>query len=219
MYVAGGYHNPTPAAPWEPQSRVISLGSRDTVWREEPPLAGPRGGLAMAALSDRLVAFGGTGPEGVLRRTEVLAPGDGGWRPGPDLTEPRDHLAAASSGGRVFAIAGRQGSLDSNLATVESWGGRPGGWQAESSLDDPRGGTSASGGAGGRVCVAGGEEPGGTIASVECRVDGRWQPVATLRIPRHGLAVVGVERALHVIGGGPQPGLFVSTAHEVVDVP
>jgi Kelch motif len=221
VYVAGGYHNPTPGAAWQAQSRVISLGPAESSWRDEPPLAEPRGGLALAAVGDRLVAVGGTGIDtgGVLRRTEVLVPGDGGWRAGPDLTEPRDHLGATASGSRVYAIAGRQGSLESNLATVESWDPQAGsgdGWRAEPRLGDTRGGTSASEVAG-RPCVAGGEEPQGTIASVECLAGGRWERVAVLDEPRHGLAVVGLGDRLHVIGGGARPGLFVSTAHEVLE--
>ncbi|HVF15135.1 MAG TPA: kelch repeat-containing protein [Acidimicrobiales bacterium] len=219
VYLAGGYHNPTPAASWEPQSRVLSLGPDETVWREESPLAGPRGGLALVAVEGRLVAIGGTGSEGIVRRVEILTPGAvGGWSPGPDLTEPRDHVAATASGGRAYAIAGRQGSLESNLATVESWDpGGGDGWRPEPRLNDTRGGTSAAE-ASGRPCVAGGEEPRGTIASVECLVDGRWARVATLGVPRHGLAVVGLGATLHVIGGGPQPGLFVSPAHEAFTI-
>ncbi len=223
VYVAGGYHNPTPGAPWEAQAKVLSLGPGDGGWREEAPMAAARGGLALAALGDRLVAIGGTGADGagILRRTEVLVPGSGGgWAPGPDLIEPRDHLAAAASGGRIYAIAGRQGSLESNLATVESWGpvsGAADGWRPEPRLNDTRGGTSAAE-VKGRPCVAGGEQPQGTIATVECLVDGRWERVAALRVPRHGLAVVGFTDGLHVIGGGPRPGLFVSPAHEVIDI-
>ena len=223
LYVAGGYHNPVPAAAWVPQSRVLSLGPGERAWRDEPPLAEARGGLALVARGSVLVAMGGTTAAGtVLRSTEVLLAGaeGGAWRLGPDLSEPRDHLAAAVSGGRVYAIAGRQGSLESNLASVESWDpvadvGE--GWRSEPRLNDTRGGTSAAE-VDGRPCVAGGEEPQGTIASVECLVGGRWERVATLRVPRHGLAVVGHVDGLHVIGGGPQPGLFVSTAHEVLGV-
>ncbi len=218
LYLAGGYHNPTPVAEWQAQSRVLSLRPGDSVWREGPPLNTARGGLALVGEGDLLVAIGGTGAGGVLRSTEVLSPGDGGWQPGPDLTEARDHLAATTSGGRVYAIAGRQGSLESNLATVESWAPRePGGWRADALLNDSRGGTSASVAAG-RPCVVGGEEPQGTIASVECLSDGGWERLATLQVPRHGLAVVGLQDQLHVIGGGPKPGLFVSTAHEVFTV-
>ena len=230
VYIAGGYANRA-GQDWVAQSRVLSLGAGDRAWREEPALAaGPRGGLALAAAGGRLVAVGGTDAGGrFLNRTEVLTPGSRSWTAGPDMTEPRDHLAAAASGGRVYAIAGRLGGLDTNKATVESWdpSGPGSGWRAEPRLNDTRGGTSAAE-AGGRPCVAGGEEPAGTIASIEClagghwaRADlgaGSWARVATLRTPRHGLGVAGVGDRLHVIAGGPQPGLFVSGAHEVFAV-
>ncbi len=219
VYVAGGYTNRA-GQDWVAQSRVLSLGRGDRAWREEPALAaGPRGGLAMAAAGGRLVAVGGTDGTGrFLNRTEVLTPGQRAWTAGPDMAEPRDHLAAAASGGRVYAIAGRLGGLDTNKASVESWDPSAGaGWRAEPRLNDTRGGTSAAE-AGGRPCVAGGEEPAGTIASVECLSGGRWAQVATLRTPRHGLAVAGVGDRLHVIGGGPEPGLFVSGAHETFTI-
>ena len=218
VYVAGGYTNRA-GQEWVAQSRVLSLGERETAWREEPALGGTRGGLAMVTAAGRLVAVGGTDNLGrFLARTEVFMPGQRAWAAGPDMTEPRDHLAAASSGGRVYAIAGRLGGLDTNKATVESWDPAAGGpWRAEPRLNDTRGGTSAAE-AGGRPCVAGGEEPAGTIASVECLAGGRWTRVARLALPRHGLGVAGVGGRLHVVAGGPQPGLFVSGAHEVFGV-
>lgn len=214
VYIAGGYTN-RQGQDWVSQSRVLSLAPGERAWREEPGLSGPRGGLAMAGVAGRLVAIGGTDDRGtLLRRTEVFVPGQRSWAAAPDMAEARDHLAAAASGGRIYAIAGRLGSLESNLASVESWDPAAGGpWRSEPRLNDTRGGTSAAE-AGGRPCVAGGEEPRGTIASVECLAGGRWERVATLAVPRHGLAVAGVGARLHVIGGGPEPGLFVSTAHE-----
>ena len=218
VYLAGGYTNRA-GQDWVAQSRVVSLGGDDRAWREEPALAGTRGGLAMAAAGGRLVAVGGTDNLGrFLARTEVFAPGQRSWTAGPDMSEPRDHLAATASGGRVYAIAGRLGGLDTNKATVESWEpAAGGGWRAEPRLNDTRGGTSAAE-AGGQPCVAGGEEPAGTIASIECLSGGRWTRLATLQTPRHGLAVAGLGERLHVIAGGPEPGLFVSGAHEVFTV-
>jgi len=220
VYVAGGYTNRA-GQDWVAQSRVLSLGRDDRAWREEPALAaGPRGGLAMAAAGGRLVAVGGTDNRaGFLARTEVFTPGQRSWTAGPDMSEPRDHLAAAGSGGRIYAIAGRLGGLDTNKATVESWdpAAAGGGWRAEPGLNETRGGTSAAE-AGGRPCVAGGEEPTGTIASIECLSGGRWSRVASLATPRHGLGVAGLGDRLHVIAGGPQPGLFVSGAHEAFTV-
>lgn len=216
VYIAGGYTNRA-GQDWVAQSRVLSLGPDDRAWREEPALAaGPRGGLALASAGGRLVAVGGTDNRGgFLARTEVFTPGPRSWTAGPDMAEPRDHLAATGSGGRIYAIAGRLGGLDTNKATVESWdpSGAGGGWRAEPRLNDTRGGTSAAE-AGGRPCVAGGEEPAGTIASIECLAGGGWSRVAALATPRHGLAVAGLGSRLHVIGGGPEPGLFVSGAHE-----
>ena len=218
VYLAGGYTNRA-GQDWVAQAGVLSMAAGERVWREEPALSRPRGGLAMAAAGGRLIAVGGTDDRGTfLRRTEVLIPGQPAWTPGPDMGEARDHLAAASSDGRVYAIAGRLGSLESNMATVESWDPAAGGsWRDEPRLNDTRGGTSAAE-AGGRPCVAGGEEPRGTIASVECLAGGRWTRVGALAVPRHGLAVVGLGDRLHVIGGGPEPGLFVSGAHEAVTV-
>lgn len=215
VYLAGGYTN-RPGVDWVAQSRVFSLASGDRAWREEPGLAGARGGLAMAGVANRLVAVGGTDSLGRFqRKTEVFTPGQRAWVAGPDMTQPRDHLAIAVSRGRVYAIAGRLGSLESNQAEVESWDPtEAAGWRKEPNLNDTRGGTGAAEAAG-RPCVAGGEEPTGTIASVECLADGRWDRVARLRVPRHGLGVVGLGDRLHVIAGGPQPGLFVSGAHEV----
>jgi hypothetical protein len=215
VYVAGGYTN-GPGQEWVSQARVLSLGAGEAAWREEPALAGgPRGGLAMAAAGGRLVAVGGTDAQGrFLRRTEVLTPGQRAWTAGPDMNQARDHLAAAGSGGRVYAIAGRLGSLESNMASVESWDpAGSAGWRNEPGLNKTRGGTSAAE-AGGLPCVAGGEEPTGTIPSIECLTGGRWEQVAALATPRHGLAVVGLGDRLHVVSGGAQPGLFVSGAHE-----
>jgi serine/threonine-protein kinase PknK len=173
VYVAGGYTN-GPGQEWVSQARVLSLGPGDPAWRDEPSLSAPRGGLAMAAAGGRLVAVGGTDAQGrFLRRTEVLSPGQRAWTAGPDMNQARDHLAAAGSGGRVYAIAGRLGSLESNMASVESWDpAGAAGWRNEPALNKTRGGTSAAE-VGGRPCVAGGEEPAGTIPSIECLGGGR----------------------------------------------
>jgi hypothetical protein len=118
----------------------------------------------------------------------------------------------------MYVIAGRQGSLASNMRTVESWHPGDAAWRTEPALVNTRGGIAASTTDTGKVCVAGGEQDGGTIPSVECLSSSGWRVAATLQVPRHGLAVVAVENALHVIAGGPQPGLTVSDAHERLQV-
>lgn len=221
LYVAGGYTD----AQWTPVAEVHSLGPGEAAWRPEPPLSGARGALALASLPDALVAVGGVG-SGEMLKTEILQSGATAWQPGPNLSTAREHLAATGvvgntpgpgAGGRAFAIAGRTGTLESNRDSVESLGLTDTAWKAEPKLNHSRGGTGAAS-PGGRPCVAGGEEPLGTIAEVECLQGGRWVVVARLEVPRHGLAVVASGNRLHVIGGGDKPGLFVTNVHEAFDL-
>lgn len=213
LFVAGGFTDTGAES-----AAVWSLGEPDGVWREEPPLGTARGALAMAATGDRLVAFGGTSGGRVLETVEVLVAGGKGWRSGPSLRQAREHTAAAAADGRVYAVAGRVATLESNLVSVESIDPSAFApeWREEPDLQFSRGGIAAAT-VDDAVCVVGGEEPGGTIATVECLVDGAWRTVAELTEPRHGLGVVaGEDGRLHALAGGPEPGLFVSTAHEVL---
>jgi len=67
------------------------------------------GGLAMAAVAGRLVAFGGEwfarGGGGVFAQTWIYSVSGDIWTPGPDMLTPRHGLAAAIDGA-VYAIAG-----------------------------------------------------------------------------------------------------------------
>jgi N-acetylneuraminic acid mutarotase len=68
------------------------------------------GGLAMAAVSGRLVAFGGEWFQrpggGVFRETWIYDPATDVWGAGPDMRTPRHGLGAAAIGDAVYAIAG-----------------------------------------------------------------------------------------------------------------
>jgi len=69
------------------------------------------GGLAMAAVNGRLVAFGGEwfapgGGGGVFAETWIYDPAADRWTAGPDMAKPRHGLAAAAVDGVVYAIAG-----------------------------------------------------------------------------------------------------------------
>jgi hypothetical protein len=226
LYVIGGYTIDGRA--WVPQAAVWSIGPGEDEWQPAPSLGSPRGALAVAATGDRLVAVAGVGPgDQVLTSTEVLQssaererasdsePPGQGWVAGPELSTPREHLAATATGDEVYAITGRSGGLETNYDSVEVL--RDGAWQDAPPLTSSRGGIAAAT-VDGMPCVAGGEEPAGTIGSIECLTDDRWQVVDELDVPRHGLAVTALDGALHVIGGGPEPGLTVSGVHEVIDV-
>lgn len=68
------------------------------------------GGLAMAAVNGKLVAFGGEwfqrGGGGVFAETWIYDPASDRWDAGPDMPTPRHGLAGAAVDGAVFAIAG-----------------------------------------------------------------------------------------------------------------
>lgn len=217
LYVAGGYSN-RPGQPWVPQAAVHSIGPGERVWRDERPMpAGPRGALGLAWAGGFLVAVGGESGGAPVATTEVFDVAAGAWRVGPDLPVPREHLAVAARDARVFAIAGRAAGKG-NFTVVESFDPSTGGeWRVEPDLGEPRGGIGAAS-VDGRLCVAGGEEAAGTIASVECLDGDRWVRAAELARPRHGLAVIALDGRLHVVAGGEMPGLFVSGAHEALDL-
>jgi hypothetical protein len=217
LYAVGGYTNGAGGA-WEPQAGMWSLGPEENSWREEAPMpGGPRGALGAAAAGDLLVVAGGESGGAVLGRTEVYDSERRAWRTGPDLALPREHLAVAAVGDRVYAIAGRAAG-QGNFRAVQSLEPRSDrAWRDEPEVKDSRGGIGAAA-VGDRMCVAGGEEPAGTIASVECLDGDRWVQAARLARPRHGLAVVALEDRLHVVGGGEQPGLFVSGVHEAFEL-
>ena len=209
LFVVGGYTMAN--GEWATSDRVFGLGAGERSWRELPRLPAARGAHVAAEVANRLVVAGGV-VDGAATNTVALFE-NGAWRDGPPLAKAREHLAATFARGRVYVIAGREGG--ENFTDVESWDGVEAGWRSEPPLNDSRGGIGAAA-IGDQPCVAGGEEPAGTIASVECLRSGEWERVARLRQPRHGLVVVALGSQLHVIGGGRRPGLSVSGIHEVL---
>ncbi len=85
------------------------------------------GGLAMAALAGKLVAFGGEwfrqgGGGGVFAETWIYDPTTDRWERGPDMTTPRHGLAAAAVGDTIYAIAGGSVVSGSNATgTLEAF--------------------------------------------------------------------------------------------------
>lgn len=192
---------------------------------------------AMAVVANRAVIVGGytNGPgQPWVAQAAMFSLGEGEdqWRRDPPLPSPRGAMGAAVAGDLlvvvggesagqaltttvIYAIAGRT-TAGENFTVVESLDPvADQAWRAEPALNDSRGGIGAER-VDDRVCVAGGEEAAGTIASVECLDGDNWTRAGELNRPRHGLAVMALDGELHVVGGGEQPGLFVSGAHESV---
>ncbi len=94
--------------------RYDPVGDRwDTLAPIPPsPITGQQvgGGLAMAAVDGRLVAFGGEwfapGGGGVFAETWIYDPDADHWVAGPAMRTPRHGLAAAAVDGVVYAVAG-----------------------------------------------------------------------------------------------------------------
>lgn len=214
VWVVGGYTEVEGDA-WVPVRMVSSFGAGEDAWRAEPEMEEIRGALAAAVVGESIVAAGGHDGEQVLATTEVLAAGAAAWEPGPPLRTAREHFAMTVAGGDLYAVAGR---APANLDSVEVLRTGAAAWEPGPPVEHSRSGIGAAT-VTGRPCVAGGEEPGDTIAPVECLAGDGWEVVGELPTPRHGLVVVALGAALHVVGGGPEPGLTVSGAHEVVRIP
>ncbi|HET9674734.1 MAG TPA: kelch repeat-containing protein [Gaiellaceae bacterium] len=210
--VAGGYTGRN-----APSDRAFVLEAGD--WRELPRLPQPRAAGGAAVIRDTLYVVAGVGPNGLARTSFALDLTRNRWRTIPSPT-PREHLAVAATGGRVYALAGRTAGLDTNRRTLESWAPGARRWTTLPRVPASRGGTGAT--AVGRTIVSiGGEQPGGTIASVyayETRTR-RWRRLPDLPTPRHGLGVVATGRSVYAIAGGPQPGLTTSGAVEFFTLP
>ena len=210
LYVVGGYG---PGGP----SSLASVYAGGSKWEALPAMPAARAAAGAAIVGDKLYVVGGVEAPGRLARDAFRYDlDDRRWSviPGP---RPREHLGAAALGGRVYAVAGRTAGLDSNLDVVEAFDPRSGQWRAVPPVPGKRGGTAAAAVAG-RLVSAGGEEPGGTIATVYAYTPAtrRWTRLPRMRTSRHGLGLVGWRGRAFALAGGPQPGLTVSGANEVL---
>ncbi len=85
-------------------------------WYELPPMPTARGGLAAAALQERLFVFGGEIPA-VFDQNEAYDPSSGTWQQMTAMPSPRHGMGAATLGDTIFVIGG--GSI-AGLAPVRT---------------------------------------------------------------------------------------------------
>lgn len=118
--------------------------------------------------------------------------------------------------GKIYVAGGRQGSLASNLRTLEVYDPMANIWKSLPNMPTARGGLAAAA-LDGCLYVFGGEANTGTFNQNEefDPVTEMWRNLAPMPTARHGLGAVSFAGKIYVIGGGPQPGLFVSNANEV----
>jgi N-acetylneuraminic acid mutarotase len=77
-------------------------------WRTGPPLPRGRGGLTAAALSDRILVFGGEAPFRIFNATEMYEPAGNRWIAKEPMPTPRHGAGAAPIEGRVYVVGGGQ---------------------------------------------------------------------------------------------------------------
>ncbi|HEX2047974.1 MAG TPA: kelch repeat-containing protein [Acidimicrobiales bacterium] len=194
-----------------PSDRVLAL--RDGGWVDLPRLRRPRGAAAAAAVGDVLVLAGGRDVAALVGPTEVF---DGsGWRDADAIPTRRDHLSAASDGRSLFTVGGRFLQPGALSAALERFDAATGTWERLPAMPTARGGQGAAL-AGGRLVVAGGEDPSGVYGEVEAYdVAGQqWTALPALPTPRHGLAVERVGDQVLVLVGGTAFGVAPSAVAE-----
>lgn len=215
LYLVGGYVG---SSFDRPTAAVWRFDVATQRWVGAPPLPEPRAAGAAAWDGQRIVYGGGVGPEGLAGEVFVLELGDAAWHRLAALSRPREHLGAASDGqGRVWFLGGREGDLDTNLATVDLVS--EGRVRAAGELPTPRGGVAGFWSNAAGACLAGGEQPDGTLAAVECiDTNGAVTVLPSLAEPRHGLGAAVVDETAYVMLGGPNPGLAVSGTVQALPV-
>ena len=148
-----------------------------------------------------LVVAGGRDAGALVGPTEVF---DGSaWRDAEPIPTRRDHLSAASDGRSVLTVGGRFLQPGALSAALERFDPAAGTWERLPAMPTARGGQGAAL-AGGRLVVAGGEDPSGVYPDVEAYdvATERWSSLPPMPTPRHGLAVEHVGgRLLAVVGG------------------
>lgn len=215
LLVIGGFRT----LAFDPVAEVFVLDEDGETWAEATDLPEPRGAGAGAWDGERLAYAGGVGDGGLADEVWVLDDvGGGPWVEAGALSIARDHLASTSDGdGTVWFLAGRRGSLETNVGTVDRLTGRE--VVAAGELPTPRGGVAAFYNDEHGACLVGGEAPDSTFAEVECiDPDGATTALPPLSAARHGLGAAMIDGVAYVALGGPEPRLAVSDTIEALRV-
>ena len=89
-------------------------------WKVLQPLPTARGGLAAAAVRNKIHVFGGEQPTSTFGEHEIYDPETDTWSVGPTMPTPRHGLAAATLNNRIYVVAGgpNPGGSYSNINEV-----------------------------------------------------------------------------------------------------
>jgi len=212
LYVVGGYTGGR--VRWTASQATFEYDPARDSWATRAAMPTPRGGLAAAALGERIHALGGTG-DGVTNAHEVYDPASDRWSVANPMPTARDHLAAVTFQGRVWALGGRTSFMGTQYANVEVYDPATDSWRVAPPLPSGRGGLAAAALAD-RIFVFGGEAPLRIFNSNEMyEVAGnRWISKAPMPTPRHGIGAGVVGGRIIIPGGARQPGLAATHVTE-----
>jgi N-acetylneuraminic acid mutarotase len=130
IYVVGGQRTDLLVFPGPATARVDVYDPAADAWTPAPPLSAPRYGVAVAAVGDRLFAFGGREPgsvtSSVVGTVEMFDAATQAWTPRTPMPTPRMHAAAAVVDGRVLVIGGERspdivGAVEVYDPATDSW--------------------------------------------------------------------------------------------------
>ena len=173
-------------------------------WRALPPMAKPRGSVAVAALDGKLHALGGRGLDKVTVAThEVYDPETGKWTSAVPLPVARDHLAVVAAGGKLHAIGGRtNNNTTDNTNLHDVYDPATDRWSKSAAMPTARSAIAATL-LDGSIIVVGGEcDNGHTFNQAEAfdLSTDQWRPLASPQ-GRHGFGAATLGDTAYFAGG------------------
>ncbi|MGI8808475.1 MAG: Kelch repeat-containing protein [Acidimicrobiales bacterium] len=191
------------------------LALRGGAWVDLPRLRRPRGAGAAAVVGDVVVLAGGRDGAALIGPTEIF---DGsGWRDAEAIPTRRDHVSAASDVRSLFTVGGRFLSPGAVSAALERFDPATNSWERLPAIPTARGGQGAAM-VGGRLVVAGGQDPGRAYDEVGAYdlAAQRWSALPPLPTARHGLAAERVGTQVLALVGGTAFGVAPSAVVEAL---
>jgi N-acetylneuraminic acid mutarotase len=212
LFVVGGYTGGR--VRWTASAGLYEYDLLRDAWTARPEMPTARGGLAAAALGDRLHVLGGAADHPTSAH-EVYDPATNAWSVANALPTARDHLAAVALQGRLWAIGGRTGFWGEQYASVDVYDPATDSWRTGTPLPAGRGGLAAAV-LDDRVYVFGGEAPFRAFRANEMfeAAGNRWIAKESMPTARHGIGAAVVGNRIFIPGGGTQPGFAPTIAHD-----
>jgi N-acetylneuraminic acid mutarotase len=212
LFVVGGYTGGR--VRWTPSAAVYEYDFLRDAWAARAEMPTPRGGLAAAALGDRLHAVGGAADR-ATNAHEVYDPVTNRWTRANPLPTARDHLAAVAFQGRLWVMGGRASFAGEQYANVEIYDPATDSWRTGTPLPTGRGGIAAAM-LGARVFVFGGEAPFRIFRATEMyeAAGDRWIAKEPMPAPRHGMGAAVIGGRIFIPGGATEPGYAATAAHD-----